>query len=878
MPRKPELMSPAGGWPQLKAAIEAGADAVYFGLRHFSARAKVGFDLKELPEVMKTLHRRSVKGFVTFNTLVFDHEIDEATKAIEQIAAANVDAIIVQDVGIAQLANRIAPNLAIHGSTQMSVTSAQGVELAASLGCTRVVLGRELSLADMRKIASQTDVELECFVHGALCVSYSGQCFSSEAWGGRSANRGKCAQACRLSYDLIVDGVQRDLGPYRYLLSPGDLYAIEQIPELIDIGIACLKIEGRYKDEEYVAMTTRAYREAIDLAMVDLPNVDTADEKLDLEQIYSRGLDAHFMSGVNHQTAVIGRAPRHRGVKVGKVAAVDFRSVDVEFDHEIKPGDGVVFDAADWRSPNGPEEGGNVYTVKSVSAKVVRIDFEHGKIDFNRIRVGDLVWRTYQPSVVKSVKSITKASRPVFTRPIDFIVTASVGQILRISAKHESGLTASFSGETPLEAAAKRALDDETLHDKLGRLGGTAFHLGKIERTEAEAVFVPTSMLNDARRKLVEDLILQLEQHKPNQHPPSGRVGEAGQGGVEVAQSLEAKLSEAKLSEAKLSEAKLSEAEPIDTSPSPATRSSRLTLPEGGCSSDDSPQLHLLVRTAEQLDAAIQSRPDSITLDYLELYGLRPSVEKIVAANIVARVASPRILKPSEQNIIRFLTSLECEILVRSGGLLQDLLKTDIEREFLIGDFSLNAANRLSVETYRQMGLSRITLAYDLNAQQIAELAESSDPSGFEVIAFSHLPVFHMEHCVFCRFLSDGTDNTNCGHPCETHRIAVRDAQGREHPVMADVGCRNTVFGAEAQTDPHAISTWQAAGIANFRLEFVYQTPQQIVAIADAFRSHLDGMTVAFDLDEVLNEHVPQQTTQGSLYVPSDFKSLVELQ
>ena len=291
-----------------------------------------------------------------------------------------------------------------------------------------------------------------------------------------------------------------------------------------------------------------------------------------------------------------------------------------------------------------------------------------------------------------------------------------------------------------------------------------------------------------------------------------------------------------------------------------------------------SPQLHLLVRTAEQLDAAIQSRPDSITLDYLELYGLRPSVEKVSAANIVARVASPRILKPSEQNIIRFLTSLECEILVRSGGLLQDLLKTDIDRKLLIGDFSLNAANRLAVETYLQMGLSRITPTYDLNAQQIAELAESIDPTGFEVIAFSHLPVFHTEHCVFCRFLSDGTDNTNCGHPCESHRIAVKDSQGREHPVMADVGCRNTVFGAEAQTDPQAIDMWQTAGIMNFRLEFVHQTPSQIVAIADAFRSLLDGMTVAHDLAETLRENSPQQTTQGSFYVPENFKSLVQLQ
>ena len=233
-------MSPAGHWPQLQAAIEAGADAVYFGLNQFSARAKVGFAIDELPKVMNTLRRRAVKGFVTFNTLVFDHELEVARQAIEQIARAGVDAIIVQDVGVARMARAIAPSLEIHGSTQMSVTSAEGAELARQFGCSRVVLGRELSLADIRKIAQQTDVELEVFVHGALCVSYSGQCFSSEAWGGRSANRGKCAQACRLSYGLIVDGQPTDLGPYRYLLSPGDLCALEQIPELMEIGVACV--------------------------------------------------------------------------------------------------------------------------------------------------------------------------------------------------------------------------------------------------------------------------------------------------------------------------------------------------------------------------------------------------------------------------------------------------------------------------------------------------------------------------------------------------------------------------------------------------------------------------------------------------------------
>src|SRR5437763_11173520 len=290
--RKPEIMSPAGYWPQLRTAIEAGADSVYFGLHHFTARAKVGFSLAELPEVMRTLHRRGVKGFVTFNTLVFDHELQEAARTLAAIAEAGADAIIVQDLGVLKIAKQIAPDLEIHGSTQMSITSADGVRLAQSLGASRAPLARELSLAEVRAIREQTDCELEIFVHGALCVAYSGQCFSSEAWGGRSANRGQCAQACRLPYEMIVDGRVPPLADARYLLSPGDLFALRQIPEIVKIGVAALKIEGRYKDADYVALTTRAYRQAVDAAWDgrDLAFDRAAEQQL--EQVYSRGLGA----------------------------------------------------------------------------------------------------------------------------------------------------------------------------------------------------------------------------------------------------------------------------------------------------------------------------------------------------------------------------------------------------------------------------------------------------------------------------------------------------------------------------------------------------------------------------------------------------------
>lgn len=835
--RKPELMSPAGGWQQLQTAIECGADAVYFGLQHFSARAKVGFSLEDLPEAISTLHGRGVKGFVTFNTLVFNHELQQAEQAIMAIATAGADAMIVQDVGVARLAEKIAPDLTLHGSTQMSITSAQGAELAASFGCQRVVLGRELSVADIRRIADATDVELEVFVHGALCVSYSGQCFSSEAWGGRSANRGKCAQACRLSYDLIVDGQPRDLGPYRYLLSPGDLYALEQIPELVDIGVHCLKIEGRYKDANYVAATTRAYREAIDLACLGLPVEPEPDERLQLEQIYSRGLGPHFIEGTHHQNVVRGRAPRHRGVHVGNVVAVGGKNVTVQWNHEIRPGDGIVFDASDWCSPDEPEEGGRVYQVTDVADDLTKLAFEHGGINFSRIRSGDRVWRTDDPKLTRKLRPIVTTEVPLFTRPLQFDVTAELGQPIRIVARLEDGTTAIFEGEEPLVTATKRALDEEILTEKLGRLGGTAFHLSGIKLLSKDAVFVPTSLLNHARRYLVDQLFDSCSEVRP----------------IEANPALDQMV------------ASLQSNDDHEQAFQPPTV-----------------QLHVLVRTPEQLDAILNHSgpaPASITLDYLELYGLRPSVDRIRDAGILPRVASPRILKPSEQNVIRFLLSLECPIVVRSGGLLHDLIENSTDRDLpeLIGDFSLNAANVLSVNELLNLGLTRVSPTYDLNAQQITDLTEKISGERLEPMIYSHLPVFHTEHCVFCRFLSDGTDNTNCGHPCEKHRLAVRDQHGRSHPVMADVGCRNTVFGAEAQTYPNCLPDWLAAGLHHFRIEFVHESPATVVSVLHSFQQYFANEIAVGELVSQLARHSPEGVTEGSLFVPPNFQQLVQL-
>src|SRR5579863_5888366 len=685
-PKKPEVMSPAGHWPQLQAAIEAGADACYFGLKHFSARAKVGFELSELPEAMRTLHRRGVRGYLTFNTLVFEHELAEAARVIGCIAEAGVDAIIVQDIGVLKMARQIAPDLELHASTQTSISSAEGVEFALAQGADRVTLARELSLEEVAAIYEKTKADLEIFVHGALCVAYSGQCFSSEAWGGRSANRGQCAQACRLPYEMLVDGVPKPLADARYLLSPGDLSALQHVPQIIAAGVSCMKIEGRYKGADYVALTTRAYRQAVDDAWAGRALSITPRQTLELEQVYSRGLGPYFISGVNHQSVVNGRSPRHRGVHISTVTAVHDTSVCVQpaSAHEIaalKAGDGVVFDAADWRSPQEDEEGGRVYQVSPQLDGTLELSFANNAVNFRRIRPGDLVWRTHDPDLDRVVRPFLDPAAPVAKQPVTVHAMAGENQPLHTRWSLPSGLSVDVVSPSPLSVAQNRGLTEESLKEQFARLGNTAYQLAGLSAEISGSVFLPVSVANRMRREAVEKL------EELQALPPARSIR-----------------------------------------PTPHLgRRKRLAAPGPA-------QLHLLVRNPDQLEAAISVTPDSITLDYLDLYGLRPSVERVKASGVQVRVASPRILKPGESRIVTFLASLQCPILIRSTGILHTLKETASQP--LIGDFSLNAANTLTAEAYLELGIERLTPTHDLNAAQISALAVTIGPERLEAIAY----------------------------------------------------------------------------------------------------------------------------------------------
>lgn len=821
---RPELLAPAGNWECAKAAVENGADAIYFGLERFNARMRAhNFTEADLPQLMAFLHRRGVKGYVTLNTLVFPKELAEAEQYLRTIIAAGVDAVIVQDVGICRLIRHLSPDFPIHASTQMTVTSAAGVEFAKSLGCQLVVLARECSLKEINKIQQQlgeqeATLPLEVFVHGALCVAYSGQCLTSEALGGRSANRGECAQACRMPYDLIADGKEVDLKERKYLLSPQDLAGIEVLPELVKAGVCSLKIEGRLKAPEYVANVTRVYREACDRVMAALTNEQpkqqaiAPQERYNLEMAFSRGLYTGWFGGINNQELVHARFGKKRGVYLGEVLRIRNEEIILKLEAPVKPGDGVVFDRG---RPEEEEEGGRVYGVERRGEEAI-LSFGRRDLNWRRVHVGDKVWKTSDPELDKQLRQSFAGETPQFQRPITIEVYGEVGQPLSAIARDEFGHVVQVDSAMPLIEAHTKPLTTERLQEQLARLGNTPFCLGELSNHISGAVMLPASELNRLRREIVAQLEQLREQPKrwELRSPASFR------------DLLPAR-------------------EPV----SPAT-----------------PNLIVLVRNLKQLQAAISAGIETLYCEFEDPRAYQQAVKLFrdakTADNQTIWVAPPRIAKPGENYILQQVRSSDADgYLVRNYDHLQFFAG-----DRCIGDFSLNVANPLTADYFKnRFGLERLTASYDLNVSQLEDLINSCPPYWFEVTIHQHMPMFHMEHCVFCAFLSSGTDYTNCGRPCEKHEVKLRDRVGTEHVLQADAGCRNTVFNGTAQTGAEYVQHLAGLGVRDFRIEFVSETPDIVTQTIHRYRQLLKGEIVGAQLWKELKLLPKLGVTRGSL-------------
>jgi putative protease len=823
MPTTPEVLAPAGDRASLEAAVKAGADAVYFGLKSWSARARAtNFGDDELEETLAFLHRHGRKGYVAINTLVFDAELPAVEEAIRRCARAGVDALIVQDLGVARLAKAIAPAMPLHASTQMTCTDASSVALAEELGASRVILARELSVEDVKTIAAASRIELEVFVHGALCIAYSGQCLTSEAIGGRSANRGACAQACRLPYELVVDGELRATGERAFLLSPEDLEASSLVPALADAGIVSLKIEGRLKGPAYVAATTQLYRQAVRALAGEGP-APSELQRHDAVQTFSRGSGPGFLAGVDHQRLVEGRGSDHRGTLAGTFQGVrevrGRRLLRVELVANLRRGDGVLVEGG---LGSLGELGGRVWALlrngtevdEGVAGSEVDLWLGPDK-SVGDLPIGRRLFKSADPAVEKRVLASIESTPE--KRALHMHLVARVGEAPELRGETSTGQTLVVRGSEPLQASPKVGAARATAHDKLARLGDTPFCEGRLTLEVADDVFLPPSLVNRLRRELVEGLV-----------------------------------------------AGAARAWPVTEATRDDVRSALGALPREA----PPPGLFVLCRTLEQARAARAAGASGLWLDFLELQGLGAAFRALRAEGSgFLGVAPPRIRKPGEEKIDRYLASLAPDaLLVRGLGALHEGSHAD-DGVLRVGDFSLNAANELTARELLARGLEAFTPSFDLDAEQLARLLASGVGPYAEVVVHHPMPLFHMEHCVIASELSSGRDFRDCGRPCETHKISLRDRAGMDHPVEADVGCRNTVFHAASQSGAGIVASAKLKGVGRFRIELVREDAETTARIVASYRDLLSGAIAPAEVWSRLRTEGHYGVVRGSLRI-----------
>ncbi len=853
MQKKVELLLPVGTKEMAMAAIHNGADAIFMGVPGFNARGRsVDFDIASLKEIIDLCHQYHVKVNLAFNILIFQEELKTVIELLEKIIPLNPDAFIVQDLGLVQIIRTMAPHQRVHASTQMTVTNFEAIDLLSDLNIQRFVLGRENSIKEIKKIRENTTQELEVFVHGALCVSYSGQCFTSESLGGRSANRGQCAQSCRFSYDLYVDGQKMDLGDRSYLVSPQDLCGIDDLPELIQAGVDCFKIEGRLKTPEYVSTSAKAYRSVIDhVYEKNQEGYSSSDSlkklKKDLAVSYSRGFFSGWLQGVDHQQLVSGKYSSHRGYELGVISAIKDHSITLvlreEFSTSLKlvPGDGILWALKDR------EQGGFIYSVKPISSFKVELELARDLV-LDPSLVGATVYQNHDKELKKSVAQTVDDKNLKKRLPIVVTLFIEDNQPIKASIT-DHHFTVQGESEAILEPAKTKGISDEQLREEFNSLSGSLFKLESIiiERSRPSMdLFISHREIKKLRQTLITKLTAQR------------------QSSFSIAHSLPA----------------FSASNPGDllkmSLSSSVTESLKTPL-------YSAPQFNILLRERQQvidLIAATQAglfsprQINTVILDFEFGRDYQSSLSDLREKQFKVALATTRILKPNEYRNLKMLLDLKPDsILVRNLGALHYLNQNNINGIELHGDFSLNVTNHLTAQYLLSKGLNRLCLSYDLNYQQITTLLEKTETQKMEITIYQHMPSFHMEHCVFAAFLSKGSSYRDCGKPCEKHEVKLKDQFQNWHQIKADPECRNTMYNARAQSATRHIDSWMPLGLGYVRFEALKEQGDELISKIISHLHFLDKKLNHQELLQQLDSVESYGVNEGALTKGHEYRS-----
>ena len=771
--KKQELLLPVGTREMLTAAINNGADAVYYGVPHWNARGRTeDFSFDDVAEMIRYARIRGVRTYLAMNILIFQKELEELPPFLEKLISLKPDGFIIQDIGLARLIRAIAPNQEIHASTQMTLSSAEAVNLVAQLGFNRAVLARELSLKEIASIKSATDLELEVFIHGALCVSYSGQCLTSENFGGRSANRGQCAQSCRLPYRIFVDGKEYRDTDAKYLFSPHDLCALPKLKDLEEIGVDSLKVEGRLKSPEYVAAVSKAYRKALDSQ--PLQDKDTEP----LEVLFSRGLRTGWLDGDNHQELVDGTFSNHHGMFLGTVMKVGRGQIDIENNAGLpRPGDGILFE----NSQQDISIGTRLYGSKA-QGETLTLTF--GKdFDTRKITAGMKCYRNDSPTLERELRKTFTDRESMKRIPVDMILSGNIGEKLRLEVSDGFQNKVIVESESFLEASRNKNDDSakalrELVQKELSALSATAYNLKNLELDIERDTFIPGKLLRTLRQRAIEQLDAKRCEWK--ELNPSANTGRVLLNSVKFGAKI-----------------------------------------AGGNSTR--PVISVLVRRPEQIAALEGLGIDNIVMDFDWGVKYDESLEQIRELGFKAGMATLRIHKPGESHYIKNILRLCPDFaLVRNLGALSILKDSGIP---LAGDYSLNATNSLSYDWLLSQGLSTLHPSWDLNSTQLSDLLKTIDGNKLELTLHQYMPAFHSEYCAFARALTTGRRFPECDKICTKHKVEILDHKGERHFLQSDAECRNTLFVGKPQSALKLLPMLQEAQVHHFRIELLDESP-----------------------------------------------------
>ncbi|MDK2832897.1 MAG: family peptidase [Methanolobus sp.] len=797
MLKTPELLAPAGNMESLIAAVENGADAVYLGVKDFSARAYAGnFTIEEFSEALDFAHLRGVKVYVTMNTLIKDSEMEEALELMYTLDELGTDAIIVQDMGLLELAREKVPSLPIHASTQMTIHNTEAVLALKEMGVKRIVLARELSLEEIARIKNETGVEIEAFIHGALCICYSGQCLMSSMIGGRSGNRGYCAQPCRKQYRLRRNGKEiKTEGSY--LLSPKDLNTSEIIPELIKAGIDSFKIEGRMKRPEYVAGVVRIYRNLIDRFTEDPDNYFVTDEeKENLEQLFNREFTTGYFKGDPAGDLMSRERPHNQGIMVGKVSGFNnkLKRMEITLAGELEVGDGIGFEGK--RDAGTIVRGifiGDRLEKKAANGDIITINFDQPP------KNGTPVYRTLDESLMKESQASYSSPSPIRKVPVSIKFKAHIGERLELSISDNENNTLTAVSDYIVEKSQKRPTTEENVRKQLAKTGNTVFEAQEIEVDMPDDAFIPIKELNNARTEATTELEkTRIEKFRRPAHDRSPEIQE-DEPENEAAIEIE----------------------------------------------ENQILLSVSVNNSENLNSALKSGADIVYIDVSlkELQNMEWKVmtELAVEKNIPAYLHTPIITKDSEfQNVkesIKLAKELGFEgIIAANLGVLKIAHSSGMK---ILTDSPLNVFNKHSLHALEEKGADTVTLSTEMNLGQITDIAKY----GYcEYIAHGQIQIMESEHCLIGGVLGEKDENGfNCASQCKSGSFEIIDEKGFEFPVKTDSQCRTHIFNSRELCLLDDIPQLIKAGLSRLRIDARNMDDYNVGMVTRAYRANIDA-------------------------------------